>query len=161
MIDCDFDASNYWGLIQAMRPSERMKVMRGSLRSTARTLKRRAEDILLSRLGHVRNRAAMRRTIWTKVYDRTAGFRVTVAGNAHCYPARQRELPLARWLEEGTAERRTSKFRGSYLRLRRGQLRPVKFLAEANSQMEGRISAELSDKLIQETHKIAKRYGCV
>lgn len=149
-------------MLQAMGVKERVRVMKAAMRRSANELKARAGDILIGSLAHVANRTAMKRTIWTKVYDRSTMFRVTVAGNAHCYPSRMknrqgnvRELPLGRWLEEGTDGRETSK---GYTR---GALPRVGFLSAANEEMEATISRRLEENFIHEMEKIAKNYGCI
>lgn len=161
MIDFDFDDRNLWGMVQAMSPKERVRLMKGAMRASARTIKRRAESLLLDRLDHVSNPTAMKRTIWTRVYNQVAGFRVTVAGSTHCYPAKQRELPLGRWLEDGTGERFT---RGTALRRkksRRGRLGAVRFLADAGAELEGSISSDLCENFKKQMIRVAKKYGCI
>ncbi len=155
MIDVDVDAANFWGLLQAMDQKARVRVMRSTLRRAANDLKGRAFDVLTGKLRSLRNRTAMRKTIWTKVYSRTVGFRVTVAGNARPYPARQRDLPLSRWLEDGTGTRQTKK---GYAR---GTLPPLKFLETANRSTEGRVTDMLEEKFIEEMTRIARNYGCI
>jgi hypothetical protein len=162
MIDVNCNADNFWGMIQAMKPSERKRVMKSAMRRSATMLKDRAAEILLSRLSSVRNRSAMKKTIWTKVYDRTAGFRVSVAGNSHLYPSRMRTktggmraLPLGRWLEEGTKNRATSK---GYAR---GSLPALKFMRQAKEGKEPKISEDLENNFMMEMQRIAKKYGCI
>lgn len=163
MIDAEIDSSQFWGLLQAMDGKARVRVMRATLRRAANDLKGRAFDVLTGKLRSLRNRTAMRKTIWTKVYDRTPGFRVTVAGNAHTYPSRMtakggatRELPLARWLEDGTGQRTTRT--GGHAR---GSLPALKFLETANAGLKDRITDMLEEKFIGEMTRIAKNYGCI
>ena len=165
MIDVDFNADNLWGMLQAMRPAERVRLMKAAMRRSARDVKDRAFELLVSRLRHVSNRTALKKTIWTKVYDRTAGFRVTVAGNAHTYPSRMRnssgevrELPLARWLEDGaglTAGRTTAK---GYAR---GKLPALRFMKQAKEEMGPVISGRLEDNFEELMIRLARKYGCI
>lgn len=162
MIDIDCDYSNLWGMTQAMGIRDRVRMMKSAMRASANDIKRRAGEILISELASVRDKAAMKKTIWTKVYDRTAGFRVSVAGNSHCYPSRMstrtgrvRELTLGRWLEEGTAERRTN--RG----YSRGMLPAIGFLGRADAEMQTTINDRIEDHFIEQQMKIAKKYGCI
>ena len=163
MIDVDYDDKNLWGLVQALSMRDRVRIFRGAMRKSANDLKRLAGDILIRDLKNVRDRSALKKTIWTKVYTRTAGFRVTVAGNAHLYPSRMRnksnevrELPLGRWLEEGATDRKTRK--GGYAR---GSLPAIKFLGRANEQLEPRISEMLEEHYFEYVTKEAKKYGCI
>lgn len=162
MIDFDVNADNFWGLVQAMSYKERMKHMRRAFAAGAKRLQRRAGDLLIADLKGVRDSSAMRKTIWTKVYNRIGGFRVTVAGNNHPYPSRMknrggsvRKLPLARWMEEGTAGRAT---KGGH---NRGGLRPYKFLARANSQLAANVGDNLEKDFMTALEKTAKKYGCI
>lgn len=155
MLEVDFNADNLWGLARAMSNRRRVAAMKSAMRRSANSLKGRAGEILLSRLRSVRDREAMKKTIWTKVYDRIAGLRVTVAGNRHPYPARQRELPLGRWLEEGTGNRQTGK------RYARGVLPAFGFLGQANAEMGGSMSDDLQQRFLDEITKTAKQYGCI
>lgn len=162
MIDVDFNADNLWGFTQAMSPRDRVRLMKGAMRDAANDIKHRAADIMMSRLKEVRNRAALKRTIWTKIYDRSSGFRVTVAGNSHGYPSRMvnkqggvRDLPLGRWLEAGTGERSTSK---GYAR---GMLPAIGFLGQAVEELEESTSERLGDHFIERVKKEASKYGCI
>lgn len=162
MIDVEYDASNFWGMTQAMGIRDRVRMMKSAMRASAGDIKRRAGEILISELSSVRNPAAMKKTIWTKVYDRTAGFRVSVAGNNHCYPSRMstrkgtvRELPLGRWLEDGTGMRSTGK---GYTR---GTLPAIGFLGRADSELQSSVSSRIEDHFIEQQKKIAKKYGCI
>lgn len=162
MIDFEFDDKNLWGMVQAMSPKERVRLMKGAMRASARTIKRRAESLLLDRLDHVSNPTAMKRTIWTRVYNQVAGFRVTVAGSTHCYPAKQRELPLGRWLETGSKGERIT--RGTSLRpkrSRRGRLGAHRFLTDACEEMKASMSADLCENFKKQMIRVAKKYGCV
>ncbi|MCM1369832.1 MAG: hypothetical protein NC204_05605 [Candidatus Amulumruptor caecigallinarius] len=159
MIDFECNADNFWGLVGAMAPRERMRHMKGAMRTTANSLKRRASELFISGLNHVRSTSELKKTIWIKVYDRISGFRVSVAGNKHPYMSagfrNGRKVPLARWMEEGTGERTTGS--GAI----RGRLRPMKFLARANEEMEANISQTLSDNFLKGVARTAKKYGCI
>lgn len=162
MIDVDFNSDNLWGLYTALSMRDRARIFRSAMRRSANELKAEAFKNLVKAV-HVRDRAAMRKTIWTKIYTRTAGFRVSVAGNNHCYPSRMknrkgnvRELPLARWLEDGTQEsRRTGK---GYLR---GQLPAIGFLGEAAEQLRESTTSRLQSNLMTYIEKEARKYGCI
>lgn len=182
MIELDYDDRNLWGLVSALTMQERTKIFKGVMRRGANDVKRRAYQILIGKLGTVRDRAAMRKTIWTKVYTRTAGFRVAVAGNGHPYPSLPRTkasralikearkdkvngkakvqkaaryVPLARWLETGTKPRATKK---GYAR---GSLPAINFLGQAIKELEPRISDQLEDHFLEYMQKEAKKYGCI
>lgn len=155
MIDVDVDASKLWGLCSAMSYRDRMRSMKRAFAAGANRIKRRAGEILVSELGEVRDPKAMKKTVWTKVYSRVGGFRVTVAGNTHPYPAKQRRLPLGRWMEEGT-DGRDTKSRGP-----RGKLGAVKFLAKANDELKGSVSANLEKDFMEQLTKTARKYGCI
>lgn len=167
MIDYDYNDRNLWAFIHAMSLKERTKVLRSTFRRSANEIKRRAGEILLTKLRDVRDPKAMKRMIWTKVYTKTAGFRVTVAGDRYYYPSRMknkqggvRELPLARWIATGTPmpgkpERRTD--RGYY----RGELPQIDFLGQARNELEARVMDEIEDRFLEQAMREAQKYGCI
>lgn len=183
MIDFNYDDSNFWGLYNAMLMKDRVQIFRNVMRQGANDIKRRAYQILIGKLGSVRDPAAMRKTIWTKVYSRTAGFTVSVAGNSHPYPSLPRakasrtlikeagkdkengkakvekavrNVPLARWLEDGTGPRTTK--HGGYAR---GMLPAIGFLEQASKELESTISDHIEDHFFETMMKKAKKYGCI
>lgn len=148
-----------FGLIRQLDSKERAKLMRGTMRSCANKLKAQAFKNLADAV-HIRDRRAMRKTIWTKVYKRVAGFRVTTAGNKHLYPSRMknkqgatRDVPLARWLENGTFTRSTRK--GGH---NRGFLPAVGFLRKASDSMAPGMVSTIEGELIKKLQKKAKEY---
>ncbi|MDE7402012.1 MAG: hypothetical protein K2M87_01220 [Muribaculaceae bacterium] len=162
MIDINVDHERLDALFRAMTPRERARGMRSVIRKCATQLKARAGEILVSKVN-TRDRSALKKTIWTKVYDRSIiGFRVTVAGNNHLYPSRMknsrgdvRELPLGRWLESGTADRTTSRRGG------RGALPAIGFMKQANDEMEAGMTARIEENFTTVMTRIAKKYGCI
>lgn len=161
MIDEDLriDTNRLYGLLQAMTPKERLRHGRRALAAAARSLKREAEGNLMRNLAHVRNPRSMRSTIWTKIYRGNSGFRVTVAGNSHPYAARQRDLPLGRWLETGTGSRNTQG--GKRKGHRTGNLPELGFLGKAVEAYGPQIEGELESFLLAELTKTARKYGCI
>lgn len=161
MIDFEYDERNIWGLVSALSMRDRVRVFKNAMRRSANEIKKRAGDILLSRLT-VSKPSVMRKGVWTKVYDRTAGFRVAVAGNKHCYPSHTRtihgvrELPLARWYETGT-EHRSTRYKG----YARGALQPIGFLKQAVEELEPGINDRIEDNFFEYMMKEARKYGCV
>lgn len=157
MTDFVYDDSNLRQLIRELGPRLTARALKTSMVRQANTLKSHAARILFSKLKHVGNRGAMRKTIWTKVYKGVPGFRVTVAGNFHPYPTKPRAVPLGRWLETGTALR-SSKRNGNGAN--RGSLPQFGFLAQAVEEQEGNISAELEKRFMDQIKKTAVKYGC-
>ena len=157
--DLAVDTRKLYGLLQAMTPHERLRHAKRALSAAARALKKRAEENLLGSLKHVSNRTSMRSTIWTKIYQGGTGFRVTVAGNSHPYHARQRDLPLGRWLEDGTTQRDTKG--GKRKAQRTGALDSIGFLGRAVEELGPGIENNLEEFLLDELAKTAKKYGCI
>lgn len=162
MIDVNFDNTNLWGLMGALKMRDRIRLFKGALHRSANELKNEAARILMSEVN-VRDRSAMRKTIWTKVYTHTAGFRVSVAGNNHLYPSRMRNrkggvrmLPLGRWLETGTTENRETG-KGYF----RGQLPSIGFLAKAQANIGDRVNENLRANIVTVMTREAKKYGCL
>lgn len=157
MSDFKYDDSNLRKLINELGMKRTARALRTSLARQANSLKSHAARILFTKLNHVSNRTAMRKTIWTKLYKGVVGFRVTVAGNSHPYPTKPRAVPLGRWLEDGTSGR-TSKRNGAGVN--RGDLRRYGFLAQAVEEKESSISSELETRFMDQIKKTAVKYGC-
>ena len=82
-VDFRVDTTRLEKLIASLTPRRRAALLRSAMRRPRRDIKKRAEAIMLSGVGHVRDRRALRKGIWTRVYKRTPGFQVTEIGRAH------------------------------------------------------------------------------
>ena len=162
--DFRVDTTRLEKLIASLTPRRPAALLRSAMRRPARDIKKRAEAIMLSGVGHVRDRRALRKGIWTRVYKRTPGFQVTVAsrkpGDVNHYPSRMRSgagarmLPVALWLEGGTADRVTRK--GGYAR---GGLRAIGFLTQAKQETEASTVRRIEEETVKRLEKLAQRYG--
>lgn len=163
MTDFNYDDSNLRKLIDELGMKRTARALKTAMHRQANALKSHAARILFTKLNHVSNRAAMRKTIWTQVYRGVVGFRVTVAGNDHPYPTKPRAVPLGRWLEDGTSERtsvRTNQRTVLHYGANRGTLPRLGFLDQAVQEKEGSISAELEARFLDQIKKTAVKYGC-
>jgi hypothetical protein len=161
-----YDDDNLVAMFGKLDEKARRQAVRGGMRRASNKVRKAAQAGMASSVKG--STPGLRRSVWSKVYSRVAGFKVSV------YPVRgtkkgyyrssspARDLPVARWLDLGTKERRRGSIKGGRRHGgRTGKLRPYAFMESTERKVAGSVSKEMQDEMRGYVIKTAKRYGCM
>ena len=180
--DIDYDDSNLMKMFEELSPAKRVKALKHAFRRAGGQVKKRACSNLQAALKSARSNESARtlkRGIQVIVFKKKAGFRVTIGSRASYTNAKGKKVkevgmhvnrrgqhkPVLVWLEGGTAERYSRVTRRDGKRTLqkkgyRGFVRATHFMHDTRNQMEGPITSEVRQAVIQAVTKTAKKYGC-
>lgn len=160
-----YNDSNLRAMIDELDGKNRVKALKASLRIAGNKVKKRAKGNLgLSVHGSSRLEDGLKLKVW----KHRVGFTVT-AGAGLYQSARftgeaSRPVPVLRWLETGTKERRTRRkmkfFKGSKSGHQTGSLRKYGYMAKTLEQEAPSVTAYLHDSIEKTVKRIAKKHGC-
>lgn len=161
-----YDDDNLVAMFGKLDEKARRQALRGGMRRVSNKVRKDAQSGMASSVKG--STPGLRRSIWSKVYSRVAGFKVSV------YPVRgtkkgyyrssspARDLPIARWLELGTKERRRGSIKGGRRHGgRTGRIMAYRFMERAERKVAGSVSKEMQDEVRGYVLKVAKKYGCM
>lgn len=175
-----YDDSNLRQLFNELEPKRRLQAIKGGFKRVANQVRKTAINNLRS--SGLRTDKDLERGVRAIVFKRAAGFRVTIGTKkAKKYKynrmwdgmhvnRRGEEKPILIWAEEGTKQRRTkgnsdpkSRRRRAY-RLRAahstGRMRRYGFMAQTLSGVRDTVTDDVHNMVIDNIHKVAKKYGC-
>lgn len=170
----DYDDRNLQQLFADLEPKRRLQAIKGGFRKEANRVRKTAINNLRS---SIRTDKDLEKGVRAIVFKRAAGFRVTVGtkkagkngkGEAGFHTNRQGlKKPILIWAEDGTEERRTKPKQGTRRRAARqrtahstGRMRRYGFMAQTLSGVRDTVTDDVHNMVIDNIHKVAKKYGC-
>lgn len=161
-----YDDDNLVVMFGRLDEKARRQALRGGMRRVSARVRKAAQSGMAFAVKG--STPGLRRSIWAKVYSKVAGFKVSV------YPVRgtkkgyyrgsraSRDLPVARWLDLGTKERRLGFVRGGRKGGgRTGRIMAYQFMENTERKVAGYVSREMQDEVRGYVIKTAKKYGCL
>lgn len=170
-----YDDSNLRQLFVDLEPKRRLQAIKGGFKRVANQVRKTAINNLRS--SGLRTDKDLERGVRAIVFKRAAGFRVTIGtkkagkngkGEAGFHTNRQGlKKPVLIWAEEGTEQRRTKPKQGTRRRAARqraahstGRMRRYGFMAQTLSGVRGTVTDDVHNMVIDNIHRVAKKYGC-
>lgn len=164
----DIELAQFFGQLNLR---ERLRMLRGVYRREARRVRAVAVSNLRATGLRVRgNRADWEKGIYTEVYTRAAGFKVSIFGQRngrrgmHLNRAGLTK-PVLTFFEKGTAARHTKSASRFGARQRRGhatgRVRRYAFMRKAGQQVAASVSNNIRTELRANMQRIAQRHGFI
>ena len=164
-----YNDDNLQRLFAELDVKKRVKAFRGAFRREANNVRKTAINNLR---GSIRTDKDLEKGVRAKVFKRATGFRVTIGttmrkGTAqYGYHKNRRGLlkPILIWAEGGTELRHTKTRTRVFARGRKGhstgRMKRYGFMRQTSEQVQGTVTNDLHNEVINNVIKTAKKYGC-